>query len=120
MRADLILLEANPLQDVSALRRNLGVMAHGVWMDRAALGEALDGLAALYAEPDGATVDPTQAIELAGRLQAEAAKGFAFDSMSLAGAAGKLREIGLTQAAIEFDRLADIPTTPPCAAWTPG
>jgi hypothetical protein len=36
-RADLILLEANPLADIGATRRIAGVMVRGRWLDRAAL-----------------------------------------------------------------------------------
>lgn len=38
-RADLLLLEANPLQDVSATRRIVGVMKQGQWLDAARLQE---------------------------------------------------------------------------------
>ena len=37
MRADLMVVDRNPLDDVTALRRPLGVLAAGRWYDRAAL-----------------------------------------------------------------------------------
>jgi cytosine/adenosine deaminase-related metal-dependent hydrolase len=117
MRADLVLLDADPLKDAAALRRNLGIMAHGVWLERAALDEALKGLAAIYAEPDPSALDGAAAMVSA--LQAQAAKGFAFNSMKLAEAAKKLRGVGMAEPATALDRLADIPAGPPCAAWTP-
>ena len=40
--ADILLLDANPLKDISATRAIGGVVLHGKWMDRA----ALDGLLA--------------------------------------------------------------------------
>lgn len=48
-RADLLLVEANPLDDLATLRRPLGVMAAGRWRDRAALQAMLDGVVARYA-----------------------------------------------------------------------
>jgi hypothetical protein len=47
-RADLILSEANPLEDLSTLRRPLGVMANGRWYARANLEALLDRIADDY------------------------------------------------------------------------
>lgn len=44
-RADLVLLERDPRQDVANLRAIRGVMAAGVWLDRSALDGMLAGLA---------------------------------------------------------------------------
>lgn len=41
-RADLILLEQNPLDDVANARKILGVMAAGKWYDQNAILEMLD------------------------------------------------------------------------------
>jgi imidazolonepropionase-like amidohydrolase len=49
-RADLLLLEGNPLTDVSNLEKRSGVMVRGRWLDRAALTTMLDQIAALYVE----------------------------------------------------------------------
>lgn len=49
-RADLLLIRGNPLEDVSAAARPLGVMAAGRWYDRA----ALETLLRLPAEPRSA------------------------------------------------------------------
>jgi imidazolonepropionase-like amidohydrolase len=43
-RADLILLDRNPLQDVSALRERSGVMLRGRWLPQAELQALLDGM----------------------------------------------------------------------------
>ncbi len=43
--ADLILLDANPLEDITASRRIHGVMLRGEWLSRAELDRILDGLA---------------------------------------------------------------------------
>lgn len=48
-RADLLLVAANPLDDLATLQRPLGVMAAGRWHDAAALRALLDGVAERYA-----------------------------------------------------------------------
>lgn len=48
-RADLLLSAANPLDDLSTLRRPLGVMVAGRWHDAPALERMLDDIAAEYA-----------------------------------------------------------------------
>ncbi len=47
--ADLILLEANPLEDIGAVRRRAGVMVRGRWLPEATLQARLDDLARLRA-----------------------------------------------------------------------
>ncbi len=42
--ADLILVDGNPLEDVSRLRRPAGVMLQGRWLDRAELDRALESV----------------------------------------------------------------------------
>jgi imidazolonepropionase-like amidohydrolase len=49
LRADLILLEANPLQDVSNVNRRVGVMVHGRWMPKLEIESRLEQLVASYA-----------------------------------------------------------------------
>jgi len=51
-RADLILLDANPLDDVANLRALSGVVVGGRWLSKADLQSALDRLAASYAAGD--------------------------------------------------------------------
>lgn len=48
-RADLVLTRANPLDDLATLRQPLGVMAHGVWRDRATLDALIAPIADRYA-----------------------------------------------------------------------
>lgn len=48
-RADLILSDSNPLDDLGTLRRPVGVMSHGRWYDRKELQGLLDGVASDYA-----------------------------------------------------------------------
>jgi cytosine/adenosine deaminase-related metal-dependent hydrolase len=47
-RADLILSEKNPLDDLMTLKKPLGVMANGHWYDRSELETLLNGVAAKY------------------------------------------------------------------------
>jgi imidazolonepropionase-like amidohydrolase len=48
-RADLILVEENPLKDVANVSRRVGVMLRGQWLAEAQLRKMLDDLAATYA-----------------------------------------------------------------------
>jgi len=48
-RADLILSDTNPLDDLETLRTPVGVMSHGHWYDRRSLQGLLDGVASDYA-----------------------------------------------------------------------
>jgi len=52
--ADLLLLDANPLEDIANTRAIAGVMVKGVWYPRAALDELLDGIVAYYTDHYGA------------------------------------------------------------------
>jgi imidazolonepropionase-like amidohydrolase len=47
-RADLVLLDANPLEDVSNLWKQAGVMVNGRWIARAEMMQLLEQLAASY------------------------------------------------------------------------
>ncbi|MGH7538296.1 MAG: amidohydrolase family protein [Gemmatimonadales bacterium] len=49
MRADLLVLEQNPLTDVSAVSRKVGVVLRGRWIPEAELQALLEGLASDYA-----------------------------------------------------------------------
>ncbi len=46
LEADLVMLDGNPLEDISQVRRIAGVMLRGRWLDRAELDSRLDELAA--------------------------------------------------------------------------
>lgn len=59
LEADLVLLGANPLEDIAAVRRIEGVMLRGRWLDRAALDARLEALARrVAAESAGGAVSP--------------------------------------------------------------
>lgn len=47
-RADLILLDANPLQDIRNIERRAGVMVNGRWLPEAEIRRRLDEIAARY------------------------------------------------------------------------
>jgi imidazolonepropionase-like amidohydrolase len=53
LRADLILLRANPLEDVANAARPAGVMVRGNWLPAEKLQKHLEALAAAYAEQEG-------------------------------------------------------------------
>jgi hypothetical protein len=50
-RADLILLESNPLEDVSATRKRLGVMSRGRWYPLDELNRLVDEVVSSYPDP---------------------------------------------------------------------
>ncbi len=51
-RADLLLLDANPLTGLATLRKPVGVMSRGRWLDAAALHERLEAVATSYGSTD--------------------------------------------------------------------
>jgi len=53
-RADLVLLEANPLEDISNTEKRAGVMARGRWMPEAELKKTLDEIAPRFQAASGA------------------------------------------------------------------
>ena len=69
-RADLLLLEGNPLDDVTNVRRRAGVMARGRWFPEAELQAMLAGLAASYEPGLLDRLWPLAIIALAGALAA--------------------------------------------------
>jgi imidazolonepropionase-like amidohydrolase len=115
MRADLLLLDANPAQDPAALRGGPDVMAQGVWLERQALNGALAALARLYAEPDEATAYGEAQVEAAAAaVERLAADGFVLDASALTALAAAARGSGWTVAAERIERVAAVPTSGPC------
>ena len=51
-RADLLLLDANPLEDIANVHRRAGVMIRGRWLSRAAIEQRLGEIARAYAAPE--------------------------------------------------------------------
>jgi hypothetical protein len=60
-RADLVLLDGDPVEDLGVLDRPAGVMARGRWLSRADLDAALDAVRASY---DDAGSEPSIALSL--------------------------------------------------------
>ena len=56
-RADLLLLEGNPLEDVRNAARRVGVMVRGKWLAQAELQAQLDELAARFAGGDASEAE---------------------------------------------------------------
>ena len=119
-RADLILLDGNPLESARVFARNNGVMAHGTWMDRARLDAALDGLVAIQAEPDAAQPFTNAAAgDTMTRAESLKSDGFVFDSRLMTELATQLRKQGWNANADRADALADVPTVGPCVDIRP-
>lgn len=115
-RADLVLLDADPIRDVAAWRHSEGVVAHGVWLARAELDKALEALARVYAEEDGSTViDRASGEALLRSLSERTAAGDVFNAGEITQAANAYRAAGLGDLADRLAALAYLPTTGPCA-----
>ena len=52
-RADLVLLNANPLEDIGHFAESAGVMVNGVWLSRSDIDERLAAIEALMEELGG-------------------------------------------------------------------
>ncbi|MGZ4787610.1 MAG: amidohydrolase family protein [Terriglobales bacterium] len=71
-KADLVLLEANPLENVENTRKIAGVMVHGKWLDQAKMKSMLDGLPTAYAaEQDELKHDVQTDIAAADKFERE-------------------------------------------------
>lgn len=119
MRADLVLLDGNPLEDLRAYQRNAGVMARGVWLERATLDAALDALAAIYAEPVLTSASGDMVAKFVGGAEVAARRGHVFESAALIAAAGALKRAGQGAAAVRLNKLAEVATSGPCTAVWP-
>ena len=120
LRADLLLLDSNPLEDVVAFRQNRGVMARGFWLTRDKLDAALTTLAEVQSEADLDTLISETAVGVAAeQVESLTQQGFVFDSRILTGLASTLRAEGYETSAARFETLADIPRVGPCAEPRP-
>jgi imidazolonepropionase-like amidohydrolase len=120
MRADLLLLDANPVEDPTVLRRSQAVMAHGFWLERTALDAALAALARLYSTPDeSSTYGEAEVTEAAAAVERLTAEGFVLDASALTGLAGAARASGWIAVAERIERIAAVPTSGPCLEIRP-
>jgi hypothetical protein len=115
MRADIVLLDSNPLEDGQAFKANRGVMAHGQWFDRASLDAALKRLADLYA----GSPRPIPASELVNRLESAVRAGFVFDDGMLGALSAELGKAGSTALAERVHALEVSPTMGVCSVPNP-
>ncbi|HEX7181525.1 MAG TPA: amidohydrolase family protein [Thermoanaerobaculia bacterium] len=95
-RADLVLLDADPLLSTANLRHPAGVMTRGVWLDHKALDALLDRLAEIYRKVGADTTldNPSgeQITHLIAQMGALARGGWIFKDHQLETLAGLLRE----------------------------
>jgi imidazolonepropionase-like amidohydrolase len=120
MRADLVLLDVNPLDDIGGMSENVGVMVHGLWLARAEIDAALVRLAAIYAEPDEpvAITRATVGVLLA-KLKSPSGRGFVFAAGEIEAAAEASGSAGSTESVAAVRGFAFIPTGWPCADMRP-
>lgn len=120
LRADLVLLDDDPLKSTKAFDDRRGVMAHGYWLDEAVLDRALEALANVYARSDASIAVDHDAVERTYEgMRARIETGFAFDAMAVGELMSALRAAGFGDTADRFDALAGMPTTAPCAEYLP-
>jgi hypothetical protein len=108
-RADLLLLDGNPLESVRNLRAPRGVMVRGIWLDAAALKTIGDGVRSIYATTGSdATLDeptPTQVTAMVEGVEALAQRRWVFNTHQLELLVSALKEKGRAE---EAGRIAAI------------
>jgi Amidohydrolase family len=120
MRADLVILGSDPMQDLHAYRDNRGTVVRGVFLDHAALQSALSRLAAIEAEPDADyRISTLTADALIKDVQRLAAHHIALDPKSLAPAEASLAQLGYSKTAAELKTLVSQYERGPCAEILP-
>jgi imidazolonepropionase-like amidohydrolase len=96
-RADLLLLDKNPLLTARNLRDPRGVMVRGMWLDHARLAHVRAAIVAIYAKAGAdKTLDHPSAAQidsLLSGMRALSAKGWIFNDHHLEELAGMLRAI---------------------------
>ena len=94
-RADLLLLDSNPLLTVQNLRHPRGVMVRGIWLDATALDSIAKRIRTVYAEAaaDMSLDNPTadQIRDLVAGMESLGAKQWIFNDHQLEQLAGMLR-----------------------------
>lgn len=121
LRADLVLLDSDPTQDLDAYYHNQGVVVRGRWLDRTALDAALARLAQIEAEPDrGFAVSDASLRSLLREVSRLAADHIALDQRHLAPAVAGLRRLGRLDAAAKLEAIGTAPALGACAEITPG
>lgn len=97
MRADLVLLDKNPLLTTRNLRDPRGVMVRGIWLDHAKLGRIRQSIVSIYAKLGAdKTLDhpsPAQIDSLVAGMKALGGKGWIFNEHRIEELAGMLRAV---------------------------
>jgi imidazolonepropionase-like amidohydrolase len=108
-RADLLLLEANPLDGVRNLRRPSGVMVHGIWLDGKALASIRAGIEKIYStmgrDSSIETPSAAQIDFLLSGMRDLAKKGWIFKDHQLEELAEILRKRGRADDAASLEAL---------------
>jgi imidazolonepropionase-like amidohydrolase len=101
-RADLLLLDANPLVSLDALNQRAGVAVRGRWLDRVALEGQLNKLARTYAmmpriAEDEALPDPAWVRRFADRVRLVQRGGYVFPDHHMREMVDALDRLGLAR-----------------------
>lgn len=104
LRADVVLLGADPLPALDALRVPAGVMIRGRWLDRAALDHLLDELARIQSRVPAIADDPALPDEawlrdVLARVEHSRSAGYTFPRHHFQDAAVALRQLGFEEPA---------------------
>lgn len=120
MRADLILLDANPLVDLATLRRSHGLMVRGIWLTREMRSSALERLAAIQGRRDADVEFTKEAVELAVvSAESLSENGYILDAIQLRDLGEMVRRAGWDHLAVRIARVMAVPTSGPCAESRP-
>jgi hypothetical protein len=120
MRADLVLLGADPTQTRDAYRDNHGVMVRGEWLSRSDLDAALAELATIEAEPDATfPISANGVHSIIDGVMRLAREHIVFDHMHMSPAVDALRKLGYVSAFESLARVMARLTEGSCAEVTP-
>ena len=120
MRADLVLLDADPMQVRHAYRNNHGVMLRGMWLARSDLDAALAQLAAIEAEPDASYAVNAKSIRATeAAAMALARDHIVFDQRRMTPFSTALRDLGHADMSANIDRVMASFAQGACAEITP-
>ncbi len=120
MRADLVLLDKNPLDDPAVYGANAGVMVRGLWLARDKLDATMNDLAAIYANHAAQeTVAEPSENNVVAMAESLSRSGYVIPAPILQAAASALEEEEETHLAARLAALAPKAGQPPCAIETP-
>jgi Amidohydrolase family len=120
MRADLVLLGSDPMQDLHAYRDNRGTIVRGIYLDRAALRIALERLAKIEAESDAEyRIDKGTMHDLIKDVERLAMRHIVLDPTHLTPAVSSLSQLGYAKGAEGLKATIFEYRTGPCAEILP-